>query len=69
MSDTACGLDHQAVYRRNTGKLPTYPRLRRMDQSCKSWSSALRSQEDGTLSGHAIIGRFWDAHMQDLGGQ
>lgn len=66
-----CGLNHAASYRRNTGRLPTFPRIQRINQSCQSWHRELVKVQAGTpgLADHALVGRFWDAHMADLGAE
>jgi len=71
---SACGINHALAYRSHTGKHAALKRLTRMSQSCASWHEQLVKTYqspavtlEAALTQHAVVARFWNAHMEDIG--
>lgn len=57
-----CGLNHAAVYRRNTGREPNSNTMSYINIACDNWRDAV---DEGAE--HSICSRLWDGLMRALG--
>lgn len=72
---THCGLDHIAKYREHhDGHLPGAKTIQRINSGCDAWYRQLTKASatpsvttQDALEKHAIVGRFWDMHLADMG--